>query len=139
MATSLADPTASKPAQIRKIVEALREESAEVDAELRAVNFGRGERFRNVAGLLALTVSVYGFAAEFVPATAALTGLMSALALIHQDSRKAHQERDRLQARPGFVLLKAKELLAHADRSAIRDPPVSGSVSRARRRTKDRT
>ena len=59
---------------------------------------------RDVLGPLGLTAS----------AAAALGGLMSALALVHQDSRKAHQERNLLESRPGFVLLKAKELLDHA-------------------------
>jgi hypothetical protein len=141
MASGIADTTAAKPDQMRKIVDTLREESLEVNEELRALNFGRGERFRNMAGALALTISLYGFAAEFVPAAAALTGLMSALALIHQDGRKAHHERDRLQARPGFVLLKAKELLMHADRAKVGDPAERAPAqarSRAKRRTAKR-
>jgi hypothetical protein len=115
MATGLADSAASAPGKVQNIVDELREESVEVSAELRALNFPRGERFRNVSGSLALTMFLYGFAADFVPAAAALGGLLSALALVHQDSRKAHQERDRLEARPGFVLLKAREIFEHAE------------------------
>jgi hypothetical protein len=114
MATGLSDTDADGPRKVKKIVNDLREESVEVAAELRALDHRRGETFRNVSGSLALTMFVYGFAADFVSAAAALGGLLSALALVHQDSRKAHQERDRLESRPGFVLLKAKELLDHA-------------------------
>jgi hypothetical protein len=114
MATGLADDTADAPGKVQTIVNELREESEEVSAELRALNFSRGDRFRNLSGSLALTMFVYGFAADFVPAAAALGGLLSALALVHQDSRKAHQERGRLESRPGFVLLKAREIFEHA-------------------------
>jgi hypothetical protein len=114
MAGGLSDTSADAPDKVNKIVSDMREESVEVATELRALDYPRGERFRNVSGSLALTIFVYGYAADFVSAAAALGGLMSALALVHQDSRKAHQERNRLESRPGFVLLKAKELLDHA-------------------------
>jgi hypothetical protein len=115
MATGLADHDANKPKKIQEILDGIREESIEVADELRALQFSRGEIARNVTGALALTISVYGFAAEFLPTAASLGTLMTALTLIHQNSLKAHQERDKLESRPGFVLLRAKEILGHAE------------------------
>jgi hypothetical protein len=137
MATSMSDAAIEESKQIQGAVTALREDAAEVEQELKALSFNRGRRFRALATSLSLTISVYGFAADFLPAAGALTGLMSALALIHQDSRKAHQERDRLESRSGFVLLKAKDLLTHASARSPTETPAAlaalQSVGRPRR------
>jgi hypothetical protein len=97
-----------------KVIRDLREEAAEVEAELRALD-ARGEsRFRNLSGILGMTVSVYGFAGEFLAAGAALTGLGTLLGLLHAAGHKERQSLEKLVARPGYVLVKAKELTEHA-------------------------
>lgn len=53
---------------VKEAVAELRADAAEVDAELNALNVGRGTKFRSVAGTLATTISVYGFAADFASA-----------------------------------------------------------------------
>lgn len=90
MARALTNPT---PGDAAKVVHDLREEAAEVRAELNALDTKGEGRFRTIAGLLGMTVSVYGFAGEFLEAGAALTGLLTLFGLLH---RAGHKERSDL-------------------------------------------
>ena len=106
--------TNEEPAEAKKVVHDLREEAAEVEAELKALD-GKGEsRFRTLSGLLGMTISVYGFAGEFLATGAALTGLATLLGLLHTGEHKQRQEEKKLTTRPGYLLVKAKELARHA-------------------------
>lgn len=96
-----------------KILE-LREQASEVERELMALNPSGEARFRNIAGSLGLTVSVYGFAAGFAPTAVALGGLMSLLGLIHSSSRHDQQKASMLESQPAYLLVKAKEFSEHA-------------------------
>lgn len=114
LGSSLSGASASDPA---KIVAQLREEAEEVKAELEALDVSREGKFRSLSGTLAMSVSVYGFAGEFIPAGAALTGLLSLLGLLHAAEHKERQELLKLTSKPGYVLLRAKELAEHAEKS----------------------
>ncbi len=96
----------------------LREEAAEVEAELKALDTKREGRFRTVSGLLGMTVAVYGFSGEVLPAGAALTGLGSLLGLLHAAGHKERHDVAQVVSRPGYVLVKAKELAEHATYAA---------------------
>ncbi len=99
---------------VASAIEQLRAEAAELEAELKALNPQSEATFRNVAGALGITVSVYGFAAGFAPTAVALGGLMSLLGLLHSSARKDEQDEAKLLSKPAYVLVKAKELVEHA-------------------------
>ena len=90
--------------------------AAEVKAELNALDIKREAQFRTVSGVLGMTISVYGFAGEFLAAGAAPTGLGALLGLIHTADHKDRTESAKVTSRPGYVLVKAKELLEHAEK-----------------------
>jgi hypothetical protein len=102
------------PNAVRKVIDQLRLEASQLEADLSALDVGRGERFRNLIGGLGLTVSVYGFASGLVSGAVAAGGLLTLLQYIHSSTRKDKQEVAKAQASPAFVLVKAKELLEHA-------------------------
>lgn len=109
----LARPNADVTSVGDKIAE-LRESAADVERELEALNPSGEKAFRNIAGALGITVSVYGFASGAVPAGVALGGLMSLLGLLHASGRNDHEREALLKSQPGYVLLKARELAEHA-------------------------
>lgn len=112
---SIAKALRSKDVNVQvQVIDDLRAEAAEVQAELSALNLPGESAFRALAGSLGLTISVYGFAGEFVAPAVALGSLMTLLGLIHASTRKDHQEHEGLVSKPGYVLVKAKELAEHA-------------------------
>jgi len=104
----------SEHSKVIERIQRLREESAEVKADLVALRSKHEAIFRNVAGLLGLGIAVYGFATDFVPAAPALVSLMTLLGLLHGSEHKDFNEAQRLESKPGYVLVKAQELLDHA-------------------------
>lgn len=109
----VASPNAT-PTSIEDKIEKLRENAFEVERELKALNPAAEAQFRNIAGSLGITISVYGFAASVAPPAIALGGLMTLLGLVHSSARHDQQKLDELKAQPGFVLLAAKQLKEHA-------------------------
>jgi hypothetical protein len=109
----VASPNAT-PSSIEERIEKLRENAFEVERELKALNPAAEAQFRNIAGSLGITISVYGFAASIAPPAIALGGLMTLLGLVHSSARHDQQKLDELKAQPGFVLLAAKQLKEHA-------------------------
>ena len=107
-----------------RLIGELRNEASEVEAELRSVDAGRGARFRNLAGALGITISVYGFAAGFAPPMAALSGLATLLGLLHSSARKDEHDVTALQSKPGFALVKAREIRDHGTHDK-RSPTIS--------------
>jgi hypothetical protein len=95
------------------VVAELREEATMVEAELKALQRKRAREFRGVVGVLGVGFSVYGFAAGLVPPAQSVAILTSLLALIHSSSHKEEQESIRLTSRPGYALLRARELVKH--------------------------
>lgn len=113
MARSLTSPSVANASQL---THDLREEAAEVEAELRAIDSPSEARFRTLSGLLGMTISIYGFAGEFLTPAAALTGLASILGLLHAADHKEREQIARVTSKPGYVLVKARELTEHARR-----------------------
>lgn len=112
-ASHIASPT-STVSSVEDKIEALRESAFEVERELKSLNLPAERRFRNIAGSLGMSVSIYGFAAGFAPPAVALGGLMSLLGLVHASARHDDQKVFQLKSKPGYVLLKAKEMSEHA-------------------------
>jgi hypothetical protein len=94
-----------------EVIRELRAEAAEVEAELSALSPRLRRRDRGSIGLLSIGVALYGVAALGVPATAGVAQLLATLGLIHGMARSDRGEEARIKTRPGYVLLKARELL----------------------------
>lgn len=109
----IAMPGSTIQSTAEKILE-LREQAAEVERELAALNTSGEAAFRNIAGALGLTISVYGFASGFAAPAVALGGLISLLGLIHGSDRHDQQKESMLQSQPAYLLVKAKEFSEHA-------------------------
>ena len=67
-----------------------------------------------------MTVSIYGFAGEFLAPGVALTGLGTLLGLLHTSGHTERAQDVKIKSRPGYVLVKAKELAQHAEDLATR-------------------
>lgn len=96
------------------VVQELRANAADVEAELAALDVAGSRRTANIAGALGLTVSVYGFGASMLTGVEAFGTLLTFLGLLHPMSRTERQQENALKSKPGYVFVKAKELLAHA-------------------------
>jgi hypothetical protein len=92
----------------------LREQAAEVQAELTAASAGHTSLARSALGVLSLCVFAYGFSAEPLGATAGLFQLLTTLGLLHQLNSPDTQHGARLRSKPGYVLVAAQSILAHA-------------------------
>lgn len=102
------------------LVSELREEAAEVETELRALNKPSKDRTRTAQGLVGLAISVYGYAAEALSAGMALGGLMALWQQLHKSHSEVEQQHAQIVSKPGYVLVKAKELLRHSGQSSDR-------------------
>jgi len=101
---------------VQKLVQELRVEAEDLRAEFNVFIRNRDAAFRNVSGVLGITISLYGFGAGFVPPAAALGSLMSLLALLHTAQRREIADETQLMSKPAYVLLKAREILDHGHR-----------------------
>jgi len=114
LASTMTSPN-SDERETRLLVKRLEEEAEEVSSELSALNFPQQERDRTGLGLLGLTISIYGMVGEVPLQAMAFGGLIALLGLLHTTRRGDHKEHAKLISRPGYVLLKAKELAEHAE------------------------
>ena len=106
-------PGFNKEKHVAKIISQLRAESAETADELRSVNRPAKKLFRGLLGALGLTISMYGLAAAYTSAAAAVSslgGLTALLSLLHTSHHQTGRQLDRLKSRPAYVLLKAQEI-----------------------------
>lgn len=94
-------------------IAALRNDAVEVEGALNALKPSRGSQFRRVAGALGITVAVYGVAAGLATPATALGSLGALLGLLHSSARKDEQDLASITSRPGYALLKARELKKH--------------------------
>jgi hypothetical protein len=101
-------------ASIRKMIGELRAQAAEVESELAAVSIRRRRKDKTALALVSAGLALYGFGAAGVSAVAAAGQLFTTLGMIHGFSRTDHAEEAKIKARPGYVLVKARELLATA-------------------------
>ncbi|MGZ3325191.1 MAG: hypothetical protein ACXU9C_29990, partial [Xanthobacteraceae bacterium] len=97
----------------RELVMELREQSHEVRAELQAAQKNSAKYWKTTYALLGLGLSAYGVATDQV--VAGVGGLLPLINLLI--SHKSGHEKDisKLTTKPGYVLVKAQDILAHAD------------------------
>ncbi|MBB6336452.1 hypothetical protein FHR59_000662 [Xanthomonas arboricola] len=98
--------------QWREIVAELREQAAEVRSELSAATRRSPSLRRNSAGILGLAVSAACLLAD--GPVSALGGLLGTLGLVHSNEEKHNHA---LRAKPGYVLVSAKDILDHAQQA----------------------
>ncbi len=89
----------------------LREQAAEVRAELNVLRSSRSTLMRGALGIASLSICAYGFANETV---VAVGQLLATLGLLHQVEAPEELHKTELKSRPGYVLVKAQEILQHA-------------------------
>jgi hypothetical protein len=95
----------------RELISELRAQAAEVRAELSVKRAKSARYWKTVYGVLGLALSAYGVATDqVVPGVAGLLPILQLLI-----SHKTGHEADvaKLTARPGYVLVKAQDLLEH--------------------------
>lgn len=90
----------------------LRQQAAEVKAELEVINKHANRFWKQPFTLLSLGAAAIGLATD-QPLTAA-TGLLALWQFLGTHEPGTEMEAQKLQCRPGYVLLKAQDLLAHA-------------------------
>ena len=102
----------SKPRDSTDTIAELRYQAAEVRAELQAKRGKSAHLMKATYGLLGLGLSVYGVANEqVVPGVAGLLPLIQLL-ISHQTGHEADVAK--LTTRPAYVLVKAQDILTHA-------------------------
>lgn len=97
-----------------EVIRHLRAQTEEVASELQAININGERMFHNLAGGLGISIAVYGFAADIATPAIALGTLLTTLGLIHTSSKRDEQDAKKVKSKPGYVLVKARDLLDHA-------------------------
>lgn len=95
-----------------EIVEALRSQADEVREELSAKRKASARYWRTSYALLGLGLSAYGVASD--QAAAGVAGLLPLIQLLIEHKTGHESDVEQLEHRPGFVLVKAQQLLEHA-------------------------
>ena len=94
------------------VVAELREQAAEVRAELEAKRKNSARYWKTTYGLLGLGLSAYGVAADqLLPG---IGGLLSVIYLLINHKTGHESDVSKLTSKPGFVLVKAQDILSHA-------------------------
>lgn len=93
----------------------LREQAAEVEAVLQAVTSRSSSLGKNARGIVGLTISAVSLALE--GGVQALSNLLDTLGLVHENQADGSNHLSSLKAKPGYVLVAAKEILAHASQN----------------------
>lgn len=94
------------------VVDDLRDQCIEVRNELANINKSSSRYWKDGYVLLGFALSAYGVAAH-QPA-AALGGLLSLIKLIIDHKSGTERDQDKAMRRPGYVLVKAQDILSHA-------------------------
>lgn len=97
---------------IRKHLHELREEAQEVRAELSTVRKKSARFWKTTYALLGFGVSAYGAATD--QPVAGVAGLLPIIHLMINHVSGQEKEVQRLTCRPGYVLVRAQEIVAHA-------------------------
>lgn len=112
VARSIAEPDTDR-ADSSNTFRELRQQTAEVKAELATFVSGGAKQAQNAYSITALAIAVYGFAGGPDAVAIAVPSLIALLQLIHGSSSPTHK-REKLTTTPGYVLVKAQELLGHS-------------------------
>jgi len=104
----------AKPAAGEDYISELREQAEEVRAEFMAIRNRRSSFQRGTIGWLSLGIATAGVATGVMPPVVGATQLLTTLGLLHNANDKDHTSQDELRGRPGFVLVAAQQILAHA-------------------------
>jgi hypothetical protein len=99
--------------QLKQLLAELRDQAIEVKAELDNLKWYRERGFRTLSGTLGISVAVYGLAAGFVTPAVALGSLLSMLGIVHSAERQDERDHAKIISKPGYVLMKARELAHH--------------------------
>jgi len=99
---------------IVNVVRELEQEAAEISAKLEASSKALGSTFELGLGSLGIGLVMYGLVNDAVMAAGA--AVFSGAAKIYSDSRAEKIETAIVQSRPGFALLRARDLLTHRER-----------------------
>ncbi|MGZ4995069.1 MAG: hypothetical protein ACXWMO_11195 [Syntrophales bacterium] len=95
-----------------EVVAELREQATEVRSELEAKRKNSSRYWKTTYGLLGLGLSAYGVAADqLVPGVG---GLLSVIHLLITHNTGYETDVSKLTTRPGFMLMKAQDILSHA-------------------------
>lgn len=92
-------------------IQELREQAEEVRSELKITQKSSARFWKTTFGLLGLGLSAYGVATDQV--VAGVGGLLPLINLLISHAAGHEKEVERLTHRPGYVLVKAQDILAH--------------------------
>jgi hypothetical protein len=98
--------------KLAETIQLLREEASAVSRELSTATSKQERIFRGTYGILGMAAAIY--AAAGTEAVAGTLGLLSVLGLLHQTNEGPHKTIATAKSSPGYVLVKAKQLVEHA-------------------------
>ena len=96
----------------QELIFELREQAEDVRAELKSTQKNSAKYWKATYGVLGLGLSAYGVATDQV--IAGVGGLLPMLQLLIEHKKGHESNRDSVISKPGFVLLKAEDILSHA-------------------------
>jgi hypothetical protein len=99
-------------AGVTDLIADLRAQATEVRAELSVKKSQSARYWRTTYGLLGLGISAYGVATD--QTLAGLGGLLPILQLLIEHRTGHESETELVKTRPGYVLVKAQDILSHA-------------------------
>lgn len=109
LSTSTTEATSSS---VKAVVDELRQQSVEVRNELSNIQRHSSRFWKSSYMLLGLGVSAYGVAtSQVLPAAG---GLLPLIQLIINHKSGTERETEKVKFRPGYVLVKAQDILAHS-------------------------
>ena len=94
------------------VIGELREQAIEVRNELESTKRNSGRYWKTAYATLGLGISAYGIGSGQVAAS--IAGLLPILQLLIQHETGTEHQLDKMRRRPGYVLLKASDILQHA-------------------------
>ncbi|MFC4526709.1 hypothetical protein ISN76_04890 [Dyella halodurans] len=93
----------------------LRDQSEEVKAELEIATSKRSSLAQNALGMAGLGICALGLATDVLTKVEGALQLLSTLGMLHQLSSPHSEQVKELRSRPGYVLVAAQDILAHAN------------------------
>jgi hypothetical protein len=110
---TVSDPKLTAASGSDELIAGLREQAAEVRAELDAKRRHSARFWKATYGILGLGLSAYGVAADqLLPGVG---GLLPVIHLLISHKTGHESEISKLASKPGYILVKAQDILSHAD------------------------